>query len=246
MTYSRSAQYYDFFDTKGNLEFYQTLASETTGDVLELGVGTGRVLFEICKEGRDGVGIDNSPDMLRQAKLKRRAECPNISGRCRLLKADMLSFDLGRTFGFVYSPSGGVQGDSVEDLRGIFRTAADHLDDDGIFAFDVSSPASLRQIRSYPPDRVELAGGRVVIRFVAQTWNDVDDTTSFDILYKEYLPGATRTDSFVESATIAVITPQHIAEALEYAGLTRHEIYGDFKRGPYTDASRWLVVAARR
>ncbi|MBD3367961.1 MAG: methyltransferase domain-containing protein [Candidatus Eisenbacteria bacterium] len=246
MSYARSAQYYDYFDTKGNLEFYRSLAQETSGDVLELGVGTGRVLFEICKDGRDGIGIDNEPAMLRQAKMKRRAECPNISGRCRLLKADMLSFDLGRTFGFVYAPSGGVQGDSTEDLRGIFRAGADHLDDDGIFAFDVSSPSSLRQVRSFSPLRVELPGGRVVIRFIAQTWNEADDTTSFDILYKEYLPGTTRTDSFVESATIAVVTPEHVAEALDYAGLSRHELYGDFQRGPYTDESKWMVVAARR
>ncbi|MBD3366796.1 MAG: methyltransferase domain-containing protein, partial [Candidatus Eisenbacteria bacterium] len=236
----------DYFDTKGNLEFYRSLAQETSGDVLELGVGTGRVLFEICKDGRDGIGIDNEPAMLRQAKMKRRVECPNISGRCRLLKADMLSFDLGRTFGFVYAPSGGVQGDSAEDLRGIFRTTADHMDDDGVFAFDVSSPWSLRRVRSFKPERVELPGGRVVIRFIAQTWNEADDTTSFDILYKEHLPGTTRTDSFVESATIAVVTPEHVAEALGYAGLSHHELYGDFKRSPYTDESKWMVVVARR
>ena len=246
MTYSRSAQYYDYFESKGNLEFYRELARETSGDVLELGVGTGRVLFEICKDGRDGIGIDNSAEMLRQAKMKRRMECPNISGRCRLLKADMLSFDLGRTFGYVYSPSGGVQGDNAEDLLGIFRTAADHLDDDGIFAFDIMSPSSLRQIRSFSPERVELPGGRVVIRFVAQTWIEAEDIASFDILYKEHLPGTTRTDSLIESASTAVITPEQIAEALDYAGLTRHELYGDFKRGPLTDTSKWIVVVARR
>jgi SAM-dependent methyltransferase len=246
MTYARSAQYYDYFDTKGNVAFYRELAEETSGEVLELGVGTGRVLFEICKEGRDGIGIDNEPAMLRQAKMKRRAECPEIAGRCRLLKADMLSFDLGRTFGFVYSPSGGVQGETVEDLRGVFRSAADHLEDDGVFAFDIMSPSSLRQIRSFPPERVELPGGRVVIRFVAQTWNELDDSTSFDILYKEHLPGTTRTDSFVESATIAVVTPEHVEEALNYAGFSKHEIFGDFRRGPYTDASKWMVVVARR
>jgi len=246
MSYMRSAQYYDYFESKGNIEFYKLLARETRGDILELGVGTGRVLFEICKEGRDGIGIDNAIEMLKQAKMKRRVECPDISGRCRLLKADMLAFDLQRTFGFVYSPSGGVQGDSAEDLRGIFRAAADHLDDDGIFAFDLMSPAMLRQITSYPPVRVELPGGRVVIRFVAQAWNEIDDTTSFDILYKEHLPGATRTDSFVESATVAVVTPEHVEEALGYAGLSQHEIYGDFERGPYTDESKWMVIVARR
>lgn len=246
MTYARSAQYYDYFDSKGNVEFYRELARETSGPILELGVGTGRVLFSICSDGRDGVGIDNSPEMLREAKKKRRSECPEIAGRCRLLLADMLTFDLNQKFGFVYSPSGGVQGDSAEHLRGIFRSAADHLEEGGLFAFDAMSPAALRTTTTYGPERVELAGGGVVIRFCAQTYLEGEDAASMDLLFKEHLPGQTRIVTVKEEADVAIITPDDVSEALDYAGLTMRDMFGDFKRSPYTEESKWIVVVAEK
>ena len=246
MSYERSAQYYDYFDTKPNTSFYVELEKQTTGDVLELGVGTGRVLFEICKTGRDGVGIDKSVEMLKEAKRKRRYECPEISGRCRLLAADMLTFDLGREFGFIYSPSSGVQTDSPDHLRGIFRCVSDHLAEDGVFAFDCSSPAVMKRTLSHSPERAELPGGRVVIRFVAQTYNEGDEVTSFDLLFKEHIPGRTTAVTVHESGVGAIVTRADIEDALDYAGLKVREMYGGFDRSPYTDESKWIVVVAGR
>jgi len=246
MSYERSAQYYDYFDSKHNVPFYVELAGQTTGDVLELGVGTGRVLFEICKTGRDGVGIDNSVEMLKEAKRKRRYECPEIAGRCRLLVADMLTFDLGREFGFIYSPSSGIQTDSPDHLRGIFRCVADHLSEGGMFAFDAGSPAMMKRTLSHPPERAELPGGRIVIRFVAQTYHEGEETASFDLLFKEHIPGRTTAVTLTESGVGAIITPEIIEDALDYAGLKTRGMYGDFERNPYTDESKWIVVVAGR
>ena len=246
MSYERSAQYYDYFENESNLRFYLDIAEETAGSVLEIGAGTGRVLFEVAKLGRDVVGIDNSPAMLKEAKRKRREDYATVCGRCRLLMADMLSFDIGEKFGYIYAASSAVQTDSADHLRGIFRSVADHLETDGVFAFDVASPSSLRQTRVFPPERRELPGGRVVIRFVAQTYNDVSDTASFDLLFKEFIPGRTSSVTLTESGEAAVITRETIEDAMEYAGLSPRHVYGDFKRGPYTDDSKWLVVTASR
>jgi len=245
MSYEKSAEFYDHFDTRDNLGFYLELARETEGGVLELGVGTGRVLFEIARLGRDVVGIDNSVAMLREAKKKRRELYPEISGRCRLLVADMLSFDLGSEFGLVYAASSSVQGPSSDDLRGIFRRAADHLARDGIFAFDVVAPASMRQTIVYPPERRELLGGRVVIRFVAQTYNEEADTTSFDLLFKEFIPGRTTSVTITEQGEGAVVTLPMIEDALANAGLEARSVHGDFAGSPLDDESKWIVVVAR-
>lgn len=244
MSYEKSAQFYDSFDSKGNLQFYLDLAGRTDGKVLELGVGTGRVLLEIAATGRDVVGIDNSVAMLREAKRKRRELYHDVSGRCRLLLAEMLSLDLGERFKLVYSASGGVQSGSVDDLRGIFHSAARHLAADGIFAFDVASPSSMRQTVSCPPERQELRGGRVVIRFVAQTYDESTDSVSYDILFKEHIPGRTSTVTVIESDVGAVVTPEAIDEALDYAKLEVREMYGDFDGTPYRDQSKHIVVVA--
>ncbi len=244
MSYENTAEYYDSFDMKGNLQFYLDLAGTTTGKVLELGVGTGRVLLEIARLQRDVVGIDHSVAMLREAKRKRRESYPDVSGRCRLLLADMLSFDLEEKFGLVYSASGPVQSGTVDDLRGIFRNAAAHLADDGLFAFDISSPSALRQTRVYGPERRELQGGRVVIRFIAQTYDESTDTVSYDLLFKESIPGRTSIVTTKESDTGAVVTPEAIRDAFGYAGLELLNMYGDFDLSPYTDDSPYIVVVA--
>ncbi|MFH1501751.1 MAG: class I SAM-dependent methyltransferase [Candidatus Eisenbacteria bacterium] len=244
MSYEDTAQYYDSFDTKGNLPFYMDLAARTGGNVLELGVGTGRVLLEIANLGREVVGVDNSVAMLREAKRKRRELYHGVSGRCRLLLADMLSLDLAETFGLVYAASGGVQSGSVDDLRGIFHSAARHLDGSGVFAFDVASPSSLRQTKAFPPERRELPGGRVVIRFVAQTYDEATDTVSYDLIFKEHIPGRTSTVTVTAGDEGAVVTMEAIEDALDYARLEAREIYGDFERSPYDDASKHIVVVA--
>jgi SAM-dependent methyltransferase len=244
MSYEKSAQFYDHFASSDNVGFYVDLAREIGGSVLELGVGTGRVLFEIARLGRDVVGIDTSVAMLREAKRKRREVYPEVSGRCRLLLADMLSFSLGETFDLIYSPSSGVQGPSADDLRGIFRRVAEHLAPGGVFAFDVAAPPGMRRTTTFPPERRELPGGRVVIRFVAQTYNEEADTTSFDLIFKEFIPGRTTCVTINEQGDGAVLTMPMIEDALAYAGLEAKSLYGDFARGPLTDESKWFVFVA--
>ncbi len=246
MSYGRNSQYDDCFDTRTSLQFYLDLARETTGDVLELGVGTGELLFKIAKQGRDVWGIDRSSEMIKEAKKKRRNYYPEISGRSRLVVADMLSFDLGRRFGFVYGASSSIQGDSADDLRGIFRTAADQMVEGGTLAFDIMSPHNLRRTVNVPPEERELPGGRIVIRFVAQSYFDGDETAAFNILYKEHIPGRTKHDTHREEAEVAIITPGVIDDALDYAGLSRKAMYGDFAHSPYGEESMWIVVVAEK
>ncbi len=246
MGYAKSAQFYDYFDTKDNIDFYVRLARQTEGDILELGVGTGRVLFELAKLKRDCVGIDNSPEMLQEAKRKRRNDFPELSGRTRFILADMLTLELGTRFGFICAPSGSVQGPSPDDLRGIFRRAAEHLEPGGIFAFDIMAPKALRQTRVYSPERQELPGGRIVVRFVAQTWNEGDEAASVDLLFKEHIPGRTRYETYKEGASVAIITLPVLREALQYAGLDFDGIFGDFSGSPYTEESTRMAVVTRK
>ena len=246
MSYAKSAQFYDYFDTKGNAALYVERARETEGDILELGVGTGRVLFELAKLKRDCVGIDNSPEMLREAKRKRRNEFPELAGRTRFILEDMLTLDLGRKFGFVCAPSGGVQGESADDIRGIFRRVSEHLSPGGLFVFDIMSPCALKQTKVMSPERKELPGGRVVVRFIAQTYNEGDEAASIDLLFKEHIPGRTRYETYKEGATVAIITLAAVREALEYAGLKFERVCGDFKGGDFTDESPRMVVVARK
>ena len=86
----------------------------------------------------------------------------------------------------------------------------------------------------------------MVIRFVAQTYDEETETVSFDLIFKEHVPGRTSVITTTETGEAAVITPQAIEVALEYAGLGIRSMSGDFKGSPYTDDSAWIVVVATR
>jgi ubiquinone/menaquinone biosynthesis C-methylase UbiE len=57
-------------DPSGDAAFYQALARETGGPVLELGCGTGRVLIPIASDGIECVWLDASPQMLAVLRAK--------------------------------------------------------------------------------------------------------------------------------------------------------------------------------
>jgi len=246
VTYEKSAQHYDLFASKGNLDHYLELAGTTTGRVLELGAGTGRVLLEIAKLDREAVGIDESPAMLREAERKR-AELPDdIAGRVRFVLADLLSFDLGTRFGFICSPAGGLHGCSPGDLGTCFRRVADHLADGGVFAFDIGAPPSLRKTITLPVERRELSGGGVVTRNVRQIYDETTDVVSFELIFEVLAPDADEPAIIRESGQGFVLTQSAIEAALREAGFRLRSVAGDFAGNPLCDESRWIVIVAER
>ena len=78
MEYPRNfARFYDLMynqlrDSLDN-EFYLGEIQKTTGRILEIGVGTGRLFIEALNLGAEIYGIDISPEMIKelQAKLKK-------------------------------------------------------------------------------------------------------------------------------------------------------------------------------
>src|SRR6266436_6637316 len=125
---------------QGDISFYLDLANHAGGDVLEIGVGTGRAALELAKAGIRVTGLDLSADML--AVASERATAGGLAQRLRLECGDMRSFDLaGREFGVVIVPFRAFQflltpEDQLAALGGFRR----HLRAGGIFALHLFDP----------------------------------------------------------------------------------------------------------
>ncbi|MDP3658723.1 class I SAM-dependent methyltransferase [Phenylobacterium sp.] len=105
---SLSAAYYDLItqaDTslQGDVDTYAELAPPA-GEILELGVGTGRVAFALAELGFSVVGVDLAPAMLAQAEAKRANLAPHVGARVMLQLGDMTSLNIGRVFDAVICP----------------------------------------------------------------------------------------------------------------------------------------------
>jgi ubiquinone/menaquinone biosynthesis C-methylase UbiE len=123
----------------GDTAFYRDLAHHAGGDVLEIGVGTGRVALRLAASGLQVTGLDASSAMLSIAAEK--ATAAGLADRLRLQLADMRSFDLAERFGLVIAPFRAFQVLlTADDQLAALTAFRRHLRPDGIIAMHLFDP----------------------------------------------------------------------------------------------------------
>jgi SAM-dependent methyltransferase len=92
--------------------------------VLEPGSGTGRMLEALARRGVEAVGIDSSAEMADFSR--RRLAAAGLDAE--VIVADMVDFDLGRTFGGAVCPINTLTHLTREELALHLRRMAGHLE----------------------------------------------------------------------------------------------------------------------
>jgi SAM-dependent methyltransferase len=125
----------------GDVAFYERVAREVGGPVLEAACGTGRIALPLAKAGLHVTGVDRSEAMLTIARCKAAALPDSVRERLTLVKQDMSALDLGRRFGFVFVPFRSFQALLTIDLQ---RKSLDairrHLEATGRVALHLFDP----------------------------------------------------------------------------------------------------------
>ena len=138
--FDRLADYYDVLhedvDYAGECRLLERVFARflprPAASVLDLGCGTGSHALLLADRGYPVTGIDASPGMLRVARAKARGR-RNPTFR----RADMRSFDLGRTFDAAISMDGAFTHLLTDsDLVAHLRIVRGHLTPDGVYAFE--------------------------------------------------------------------------------------------------------------
>jgi ubiquinone/menaquinone biosynthesis C-methylase UbiE len=124
----------------GDAAFYERLARETGGSVLELACGTGRIALALA-EGFDITGVDISAGMLAVARGKAAGRPASVQARLTLIEQDMSQLKLGRRFGFVFVPARSFQHLLTIDLQSKSLQAIHrHLDPAGRLVLHLFDP----------------------------------------------------------------------------------------------------------
>jgi SAM-dependent methyltransferase len=111
--------------------------------VLELGCGTGTVLEQLPRRYRLA-GVDLSKQMLAVAARK--------LPKARLVQHDMTTIDLGETFDVVLCLFDSINHlPAFEHWEAVFDRAHEHLDEGGIFVFDMNTQLHLSELAEDPP-----------------------------------------------------------------------------------------------
>jgi SAM-dependent methyltransferase len=119
-----------------DLDFYRRLADEAPGDVLECGIGSGRVAIDLARRGKRVHGVDVEPRMLERLALTLRGERA-IAERVTFERADVRTMTIGRKFPLAIAPFNGIAHQRTrDDLRAFVAGVVRHLAPNGVFAFD--------------------------------------------------------------------------------------------------------------
>ncbi|OLN23420.1 SAM-dependent methyltransferase [Domibacillus antri] len=145
MSYNRFASVYDaLMQDAPYEEWTEILRSETRiGRLLDIGCGTGELAVRFAQAGYDVTGIDLSDEMLAVAREKADA-----------LKLDIPLFqqDMRELEGVGMFQTAVIFCDALnylrteEDVKKTFQSVYNHLEEDGLFLFDVHSTYKINHV----------------------------------------------------------------------------------------------------
>jgi ubiquinone/menaquinone biosynthesis C-methylase UbiE len=125
----------------GDVAFYDRLAREAGGAVLELACGTGRIALALAEKGLEITGVDISDGMLSMARRKAAGRPASVRDRLSLINQDMSGLNLGRRFSFVFVPARSFQHLLTIDLqRKSLQAIHRHLEPTGRLALHLFDP----------------------------------------------------------------------------------------------------------
>jgi SAM-dependent methyltransferase len=125
----------------GDIAFYEGLARQTGGPVLEVACGTGRIALALAAAGLEVTGVDRSDGMLTTARRKIAALPASVQDRLTLVVQDMSELSLSRRFGFIFVAFRSFQHLLTIDLqRRSLAAIRHHLDDNGRLALHLFDP----------------------------------------------------------------------------------------------------------
>jgi SAM-dependent methyltransferase len=210
-------------DMTADVAFYVGLAREADGPVVELAVGNGRVAIPVAEAtGRKVIGIDTSPAMLEQARVR----AAEAGVELDLREGDMRDLALDEPAALVYCPFRALLHlPTWADRRRTFERVAASLRPDGrfawnAFAFDHRVAARLdgKHQDEPAPHTIRHSVGD----------NRIDIT----------LDGGGR-------SSLWWATKNEWLGLLDVAGLEVEALYGGFSREPFGDDSGEYVFVAR-
>lgn len=131
------AEFYDILHEKNeDTKIYPRILKEFGNDVLELGVGTGRIAIPLAKSGYNVTGIENEKAMIDILKNKEYPKS-NLKVYCM----DARNFKLNKKFDVVLLSCNFINHFvNSSDLFAVIKNSKEHLKDNGVIIIDCSVP----------------------------------------------------------------------------------------------------------
>jgi len=255
-SYHVAAKYYDgAYGAMRDLvdaPFYVDLAKERGGPVLEIGCGTGRVLLATAREGIEIHGVDNSGPMLATLKENLAKEDPAVRDRVTLHAGDMRDFRLNRKFPLVTIPFRPMQHMfTVADQVRALKSAAAHVAEGGVLAFDVFYPRFEVLHVGIGEERLEAewspaSDPETVIRryFRKESVDKIAQNYMLTFIFRTYRNGQLTAEE-TDTLKMSYYTYPHLQALFLLAGLETVAEYGSFAKTPLDNSAEEMIFLLR-
>ena len=228
------------------LDFYLRLARATTGPVLDVACGTGRILLPCLQAGVDVDGLDLFPGMIAQLKKKAAA----LGLRPSVFEADMRSFRLGRRYALIMIPFNAfVHCLTTEEQIAALVCCREHLLPGGMLAFDTffSGPAIIiatDNTRVLELETTHPETGAPLRVYDARSFDRVAQIQDSQMEIEVLDPAGNVTATHRSRTAIRWIYKGEMELLLRVAGFDRWKISGGFDGRPLEKETDSLIVQA--
>lgn len=225
-------------DRSIDLEFYQKIAMQAKGPVLEAGCGSGRVMLRSLAEGVTIEGFDPSRAMLEI--LRQRAH--DLGLNTSVWQGDFSS--ISRRYRAVISPFNSVMHLLEQETQIIaFRQVYDSLEAGGVFAFDIVNPYTLDIYDDSRQFESTLIDGGTGDTIEIWRWFEHDPISQIGRYHREFIRQSDTVRSVID---FRWNYPSEIALLLRIAGFSSSQVFGGFIGEPLTDDATSQVWIARK
>lgn len=243
--YGSVADLYDILvPVNFDIPFFVGEANKSSGEVLELMSGTGRVSIPLIEAGIRLTCVDRSPEMLAilRDKLAKRGLTANVH------QMDIGELDLSKHFDLVIIPFHSfVEIVSLDDQRKALTHIRQHLSQGGRFICTLNNPATRRlpidgRLRLFGKNALENGRG-TLLSWVLQDYNPADNRIVEVVeFFEEYdTKGVLRSKRFLE-LRFRLLRKEEFEELALSAGFTILALYGDYSYSEFCeDKSPFMI-----
>ncbi|MFB1051861.1 class I SAM-dependent methyltransferase [Paraliobacillus sp. JSM ZJ581] len=222
----------------GDVEFYSDRLASCEGNVLEPGVGTGRILIPLLEKGIKVDGFDVSKEMLKIC----RNNCKNRGLDPKLFEGRMESFSLDTKYEAIIVPTGTFlllhkREDSISTLKNFYN----HLSDGGKLILDIFLQTDLT-VGNVSTRTWESQNGGIIT--LESKIVEVDFISQYTISHNRYEKwnNGQLTQSELERFPLRWYGVEEFKMILEQIGFKDITISADYKHGNYPTNSTQTIT----
>jgi SAM-dependent methyltransferase len=246
-------QLYDWLyeDFKDDISMYLSMSSPYD-EILECGIGTGRVAIPLAQNGKTVRGVEISSAMINRLEEKLIVCSQDVRNRIQIFQQDMRNLDLSIKFPFVLVPFSTFNYLlNIEDQKKCLMSIRHHLTQQGNLVLEFLSfsmyPAWFKNdsiLRKYK-ETVDADTGKITQLWKLAEFNSATQIITEERYFRFYEPTGVLINEEVIYWQNRFFFLGEIELLLSSCGYKITEIYGDFNFGAYQHNSQVAIVVAK-